>query len=48
MKFFFQKVAVLSLLVTLCLAISTGCKNTAKGFGKDVENTGEKIQEKTD
>ena len=25
-----------------------GCKNTAHGFGKDVEHTGEKIQQKTE
>lgn len=30
------------------LFAATGCKNTAKGFGKDVENTGEKIQKKMD
>ena len=23
-----------------------GCRNTASGFGKDVENAGEKIQDK--
>lgn len=32
------------LLAGLLLAV-TGC-NTAQGFGKDVEKTGEKIQEK--
>lgn len=29
------------------LASATGCKNTAHGAGKDIENMGEKIQEKT-
>lgn len=26
---------------------AVGCKNTARGIGKDTENAGEKIQEKT-
>lgn len=30
------------------LLLFTACKNTASGFGKDLENTGEKIQEKMD
>jgi predicted small secreted protein len=25
-----------------------GCRNTAHGFGQDVEHTGEKIQQKTE
>jgi predicted small secreted protein len=25
-----------------------GCRNTARGFGQDVEHTGEKIQQKTE
>jgi len=37
-------------LLTTCLllacAAAAGCRNTASGFGKDVENAGEKIQEK--
>jgi len=32
----------------LALIALSGCKNTADGFGKDVENAGEKIQEKVD
>lgn len=28
--------------------VAVGCKNTAKGIGKDTENAGEKIQEKVD
>ncbi len=39
------KSSLLVLLVAGILAL-TGC-NTAHGFGKDVEKTGEKIQEKT-
>lgn len=34
------------LFVTALLAMAVGC-NTAHGFGKDVEKTGEKIQEGT-
>jgi entericidin A len=40
-----SKTSLLVLLVAGFLAL-TGC-NTAHGFGKDVEKTGEKIQEKT-
>ncbi|MGE3309405.1 MAG: hypothetical protein AB7O66_05485 [Limisphaerales bacterium] len=41
--------ATISLLAGLLLAISmTACKNTAHGAGKDIEEMGEKIQEKTD
>jgi predicted small secreted protein len=39
-----------TLFLTLCLLLAgasgVGCRNTASGFGKDVENAGEKIQEK--
>ena len=39
---------VLGLIAAALLAfVSTGCKNTAHGAGKDIENMGEKIQEKT-
>lgn len=39
---------VLGLFVTwLLVATTTGCKHTAQGAGKDIENMGEKIQEKT-
>ena len=34
-------------MVALFAALSSGCKNTAHGAGKDIENMGEKIQEKT-
>jgi predicted small secreted protein len=34
--------------VLIVSGVAIGCRNTAKGFGKDVENTGEKIQEKVD
>ncbi len=36
----------LTVCIILAVAVVAGCKNTASGFGKDVENTGEKIQEK--
>jgi len=39
---------ILALSLFLTAAAMTGCKNTAKGFGKDVENAGEKIQDKVD
>lgn len=29
------------------VAVAAGCKNTARGAGKDIEKIGEKIQEKT-
>jgi predicted small secreted protein len=36
------------MLAVALLALSVvGCRNTASGVGKDVENAGEKIQEKT-
>jgi len=39
---------LLSLLLGAFVVIGmTGCRNTARGMGKDVENAGEKIQEKT-
>lgn len=38
---------VLSTLALIAL-LGTGCKNTAHGAGEDIENMGEKIQEKTD
>lgn len=35
-------------LMTLVMALwVAGCKNTAHGMGKDIERTGEKIQDKT-
>ena len=34
-------------VAVLMLAAGTGCR-TAHGFGEDMENAGEKIQEKTD
>ena len=39
---------VLGLFASLMIVAATGCKNTAHGAGEDIENMGEKIQEKTD
>jgi len=39
---------VVGLLVIFVALSAVGCKNTAEGFGKDVEKAGEKIQEKVD
>lgn len=48
----FMKLNLNLLLLTVLLAFigsaTLGCRNTASGFGKDVENAGEKIQEKVD
>ena len=35
------------LLATALLTVITGCKHTAHGAGEDIEQMGEKIQEKT-
>lgn len=42
------KPTLVSLVLLAALIFATGCRNTAHGFGKDVENAGEKIQDKTD
>ena len=40
---------ILTVVISAVLVVfAGGCKNTAKGFGKDVENAGEKIQKKAD
>lgn len=39
---------ILILFSAVLAATSTGCKNTAHGAGEDIENMGEKIQDKTD
>jgi predicted small secreted protein len=38
---------ILSLFVGLLTLSAIGCKHTANGLGKDMEDAGEKIQEKT-
>ncbi len=43
-----RRTVLFALLAALSLVFTTGCRNTAKGVGKDVENAGEKIQEKAD
>jgi predicted small secreted protein len=42
-----QRIVLLFLVATLLATVGVGC-NTAKGFGKDVEKAGEKIQDGTD
>ena len=43
---FFSRIVVLLCITALLAIVSIGC-NTAHGFGKDVERTGEKIQDGT-
>ncbi len=40
-----KKIALLFLSAALFTLVTTGCQ-TSKGFGKDVEKLGDKIQEK--
>jgi predicted small secreted protein len=37
---------ILGVFLTALLMASIGCRNTAEGAGEDIENMGEKIQEK--
>ena len=39
---------ILTLVALGVITVTTGCRNTAHGIGHDVENVGEKIQDKTD
>ena len=41
-----HRLALLLLVGTLLASVAVGC-NTAHGFGKDMENAGEKIQDGT-
>ena len=41
-----KRIVVLLLLTTLLAIVGVGC-NTAHGFGKDMENAGESIQDGT-
>jgi predicted small secreted protein len=43
-----MKILLTTLLAAFAIAFVTGCKSTAEGFGKDMEKTGEKIQDKVD
>jgi predicted small secreted protein len=47
MKLHFNWVLIGLLTSALLVLSGSGCKNTAHGFGQDVEKAGEKIQEKT-
>ena len=42
-----RRLLLLSLFATALLAVITGCRHTAHGAGQDIEDMGEKIQEKT-
>ena len=42
------KALLLPLVAVTILTTVVGCKNTAKGVGKDIEKAGEKIQDKMD
>jgi predicted small secreted protein len=46
MSTFIKRIVVLACLTTLLAIVGVGC-NTAHGFGKDVENAGESIQNGT-
>jgi predicted small secreted protein len=41
-----KRIVVLLFVTALLAIVNTGC-NTAHGFGKDMERTGEKIQDGT-
>jgi len=45
MKLELKSVAIV--LLALLVVVATGCRNTAHGIGKDMQDAGEKIQEKT-
>lgn len=42
-----KRIVVLLFVTALLAVVSTGC-HTAEGFGKDIESTGEAIQDGTD
>ena len=47
MKSILKRITIGLFLTALLPVGALGCKNTAHGAGKDIENVGEKIQEKT-
>lgn len=47
MKIIIQQLVLSLFVTTLLVSVTTGCKHTARGAGEDIENMGEKIQEKT-
>ncbi len=46
MKNSLQRILLVLALAALVVG-STGCRNTAHGIGHDIENAGEKIQDKS-
>jgi predicted small secreted protein len=40
-----RKTLIGSLLLIMLTALGAGCRNTAEGVGRDVENAGEGIQD---
>ncbi len=42
-----KRIVIFLGVITLLAIVCTGCRHTARGFGKDMENAGEKIQQKT-
>jgi predicted small secreted protein len=47
MKTIIQQLVIGLFAAALLVTTTTGCKHTARGAGEDIENMGEKIQEKT-
>lgn len=47
MKTIIQRLLLSLFAAALVASSTTGCRNTAQGAGKDIENMGEKIQDKT-
>ena len=43
----YHSLILAAVISAVLVVLTTGC-HTAEGFGKDVEKTGEKIQEKAD
>ena len=46
MRAFIKRIVVLAFFITLLAIVGVGC-NTAHGFGKDMENASEGIQNST-
>jgi predicted small secreted protein len=42
-----KKLVIALFAAAVLVSAVTGCRHTAQGMGKDMENAGEKIQDKT-